>query len=489
MTIRKLLLLALLALVPNLANGQSLTFGQFVSGLPSISAPDAGDSLYILHNGLSSRISASSFFSVTSVMTSIVRSITSGDSVQPTDCGTTLILGTGSTGQFTLTLPSVSGFAASCFIAIKNADTTNGKILSGFPSDLFPILWPGQTVMMRIINGVWVTFENPGSWYPQGSVTLYASPGSTGTQDCLTSTTACTLADVCQARNKIDTGISGPIAIQLEAGLYSGAVDIYGAMCSINGNQGGGSSALTNITGDCIDPTNVVILIPNSGIGFFAKDAGEVTIQCVELGGGTSIIGFFAAQFAVIDLANIYFGTFLAGSIGVYATQSASINMDVGGTFKLASSFVGAAVINIASNANLAMQGSAWEITSAIGVTYFLVNQGGYVNATAPTFTGAGVAGSGGIKYFQGGGGCIYTGGVHPNSVFPGSTNLALPVNTCGDFSPASNLSTMPACNAGTEGRLYAITDSNVSTFGATISGTGANHVMAYCDGTNLTVR
>jgi len=48
--------------------------------------------------------------------------------------------------------------------------------------------------------------------------------------------------------------------------------------------------------------------------------------------------------------------------------------------------------------------------------------------------------------------------------------------------------STLPLCAAGTEGEHAAVTDSTTSTWGATITGSGANHVLAYCDGTNWTV-
>ncbi len=44
------------------------------------------------------------------------------------------------------------------------------------------------------------------------------------------------------------------------------------------------------------------------------------------------------------------------------------------------------------------------------------------------------------------------------------------------------------ACNAGAEGTLKPVTDSNTNTWGATVGGGGANHVLAYCDGTNWTV-
>ena len=43
----------------------------------------------------------------------------------------------------------------------------------------------------------------------------------------------------------------------------------------------------------------------------------------------------------------------------------------------------------------------------------------------------------------------------------------------------------LPTCNAGAEGVLLAVTDSNTATFNANIAGGGANHVMAYCNATN----
>ena len=46
----------------------------------------------------------------------------------------------------------------------------------------------------------------------------------------------------------------------------------------------------------------------------------------------------------------------------------------------------------------------------------------------------------------------------------------------------------LAACAAGLEGTLVAVSDSTTVVWGDTITGTGANHVLAYCDGTNWTV-
>ena len=46
----------------------------------------------------------------------------------------------------------------------------------------------------------------------------------------------------------------------------------------------------------------------------------------------------------------------------------------------------------------------------------------------------------------------------------------------------------LPGCNSGNEGRLYAVTDANSTTFNATLVGGGSNHVMAFCNGTSWTI-
>lgn len=46
----------------------------------------------------------------------------------------------------------------------------------------------------------------------------------------------------------------------------------------------------------------------------------------------------------------------------------------------------------------------------------------------------------------------------------------------------------LPACNSTIEGTLAAVTDSSTATWGATITGSSTNHVLAYCDGANWTV-
>jgi hypothetical protein len=92
--------------------------------------------------------------------------VTSNTTFAAKYCQDTVLAGTGSTGQFTLTLPAVTGFPTNCSVLIKNGDSTNSKFLSDFPADANDRLWPLQQVGVKIVNGAWSTFYAQGRWTP-----------------------------------------------------------------------------------------------------------------------------------------------------------------------------------------------------------------------------------------------------------------------------------------------------------------------------------
>lgn len=51
-----------------------------------------------------------------------------------------------------------------------------------------------------------------------------------------------------------------------------------------------------------------------------------------------------------------------------------------------------------------------------------------------------------------------------------------------------TKFASLPAASAANEGSIAAVTDSTTAVWGATITGGGANHVLAYSDGTQWTV-
>jgi hypothetical protein len=85
--------------------------------------------------------------------------------------------------------------------------------------------------------------------------------------------------------------------------------------------------------------------------------------------------------------------------------------------------------------------------------------------------------------------------GIGPNGSNTGVASDPWNVSAAGaevtastQISPSKAFATLAACVGGTEGSLAAVSDSSTNTWGATITGGGTNHVLAYCDGTNWTV-
>ena len=88
---------------------------------------------------------------------------------------------------------------------------------------------------------------------------------------------------------------------------------------------------------------------------------------------------------------------------------------------------------------------------------------------------------------------CLTSISFYLNSLADNSSWLARLTSTSYLFKVPAGASpvafaSLPACASGTEGLSRAVSDSTTNTWGATITGSGADHVQAYCDGTNWTV-
>jgi hypothetical protein len=159
---------------------------QWIDSISTVGAPHQSQPAFSDLSGTPTTLGGYGIAAAAGIDENILNTQISNYSVAATDCGKTIQLGTGSTGQFTLTLPAVTGFPSNCSVLIKNGDSTNAKFLSGFPSDLFAELFPGQSAGVKIVNGAWQSFYNPGLWVVSGPPTLYVN-GNSATTNAATS--------------------------------------------------------------------------------------------------------------------------------------------------------------------------------------------------------------------------------------------------------------------------------------------------------------
>ncbi len=80
----------------------------------------------------------------------------------------------------------------------------------------------------------------------------------------------------------------------------------------------------------------------------------------------------------------------------------------------------------------------------------------------------------------------VITGFVNATHNHSNAANGGAIANTA--FSGPVTVSSLPACSSSIEGSRGAVSDSTTNTWGATVTGGGSDHVLAYCDGTNWTV-
>jgi hypothetical protein len=138
---------------------------------------------------------------IVGVDTNTLNAKTANYTIASTDCGNTIQAGTGSTGFFTITLPGVSGFNSACRVTVVNGDTGRGKKLSGFPTTMTSpnMLWPGQLVELRIVNGAWQATD-PGRWKVPNNTTVFMDAiNGNDANDCL----AAGSGNACQTFNQV----------------------------------------------------------------------------------------------------------------------------------------------------------------------------------------------------------------------------------------------------------------------------------------------
>jgi hypothetical protein len=267
-----------------------------------------------------------------------------------------------------------------------------------------------------------------------GGAQLYAAPTAQGTGSCLSAANACTLPTACSFRSQVTTFISGGFNINLATGTYNTA-NADSALCSIYGNAGGSSSALTSlignvVSGSCISQTAVILAVPNNSTGLLIKDGGEAVLNCVEITLGSNAIGIQdSGQSAVVDYDNVTWGSAGSNSVDVSGSYGAYVNLTSGGETIIGNrSFhwllSGNAVLN--AGGLTALTGTpafAGAFLSASGNNYIFLATwtfSGSATGTRATLNGPGYMVTAGAaacnSIFPGGGGCAFSNGFQDNA-------------------------------------------------------------------------
>jgi hypothetical protein len=158
-----------------------VNFNLFSSTTNNVTSIGGSQGIITLGSGLA--ISSNVLNTSLDVDANLLNTQTGNYSIATTDCGKTVQAGTGTTGLFTLTLPAVSGFDGACTVNVTNGDTGRGKSLSGFPANLNGMLWPGQFITLKIVNGVWVTAVQPLRWRLAAQADFYVRPDGSDSND------------------------------------------------------------------------------------------------------------------------------------------------------------------------------------------------------------------------------------------------------------------------------------------------------------------
>lgn len=197
------------------------------------------------------------FMSSAGVDTNILVSKTANYTIAATDCGKTIQAGTGSTGFFTLTFPSVSGFSTVCSVKIVNGDTGRGKAIAGLTG--ITKLYPGQTMGAKIVNGAWMLFDKPTRWLiPNGSsVTLFLNKDNgVNTNDCLGTGATGACATSAQIMTDIATNMDVEGTITIQWGCSATPCTFTDVPFNAQSYVGTGAIILQ---GDTTTPTNFVM--------------------------------------------------------------------------------------------------------------------------------------------------------------------------------------------------------------------------------------
>ena len=419
------------------------------------------------------------------------------------------------TGAIAYTLPRASTSLFNGFGFWIYAQASGGPVtITPNGSDNFVGLSSGTPIVLQPNTWVWISTNAASSavWYaatwnasarstllPGTSVNYYvnasASPATCGPTGALT----------CGGGN--DTTGTGTQAapwrtLQNAVNFIIQSVDIAGASPIINLAHGSSANyqlscqagpflgtSVISIVGDRSSITAVTVVDAANGSGLSLKDGCTLAIDSIAFADAASNNAAFhilvgsTGNAAHLDYANV-----TLGALGV-GTQMAAGNLG---------SIAAVGPLIFAGNAPLAIDASQGgyinfdinngqiPIALSYSVAFAFISDGGVIGAQTTTFTGAGVAGTTGPQCIVSGVG--NAGAVELNTIFPGNAKCVNSLLIGATQLTLNPLNTYPACSSATKGAVIAVSNSNTSTWGATIASGGSSPVLGFCDGGNYTV-
>ena len=172
---------------------------------------------------------------------------TTNYTVQSSDCGNAVQMGSGLTGSLSITFPgTTTGFASGCSVVISNGDAQRLKSVSGVAgmSWLYPQQYAGASTI-TLVNGAWVARNAPNRYRPNYNPTYIVDiVNGNDANDCLgTGTGACATLNGAfnVACNTLDSGGYYPTVQMTNGQTFKGNFLLQGGG---GGGPGGGATDL-----------------------------------------------------------------------------------------------------------------------------------------------------------------------------------------------------------------------------------------------------
>lgn len=336
------------------------------------------------------------------------RGITAADTLLNSDKGKTIGM---SGGFYTCTAGPTSNYDSTFAAVLSNEDTTRLKtILLG---NTAYNLWPLHTATIRIQNNVW-QIDYDSQWHLTSDLTVCVATTGLDTNDGLSSAGNGPFLTIAKAAAFIQSYID---ACNHNVNI-SVADGIYAAGCSVAGAMKGAVQFF--ITGNIANPANCVIDLPTMGICFETADLAIMTVRGFKLKGAAGSVGFHAWKQGGLDYGNIDFNDM--GPFGIH------IACDIGAVIICVGDYeiTAGAYYHFIAGSQAYLKPSGYNVTIAVSLafnTFTSASTGANIQGP-PTFIGAGVAGTTGVRANASDNGVIYVNGNA--SAFPGnSANVA----------------------------------------------------------------